>query len=93
MTGIFNNRLSKPRFSFVWDIAKVFGYLDTLPDNNHLPIQVLTQKLVLLLALKAASRSSEICNPDTRYMVKTDTKFIFTFAKLMKLGEKVNLQC
>ena len=84
MTGIFNNRPPKPRSCFVWDIETVLSYLDSLPDNKNLSVKVLTHKLALLLVLTAVSQSSEICNLDTRYMVKTGDKFIFTFARLTK---------
>lgn len=76
MTAIFNNRLLKHRFGFIWDIEKVLSYLNTLPDNGNLLIKVLTQKLKLL------------CNLDTRGTVKTDTKFIFTFTILTKTCRK-----
>ena len=38
----------------------------------------------MLLALTAASRSSEICHLNTKYMIKTHDKYIFTFDKLTK---------
>ena len=61
MTGIFNNRPPKPRYTFVWDIETVLNYLSKLPDNLSLPIRVLSHKLGLLLSLTAASGVSEIC--------------------------------
>ena len=45
----------------------------------------------MLLTLTAASRSSETCNLDTSYMVKTDTKFIFVLAKLTKTWKKAHI--
>ena len=56
MTGIFNNRPPKPRYTFVWDIETVLNYLSELPDNLSLSIRVLSYKLSLLLSLTAASR-------------------------------------
>ena len=56
MTGIFNNRPPKPRYTFVWDIETVLNYLSELPDNLSLSIRVLSHKLSLLLSLTAASR-------------------------------------
>ena len=61
MTGIFNNRRSRPRYTFVWDIETVLNYLSKLPDNLSLPIRVLPHKLALFLSLTAASRVSETC--------------------------------
>ena len=61
MTGIFNNRPAKLRYTFVCNIETVLNYLSKLPDNLGSPIRVLTQKLALLLSLTATSRVSEIC--------------------------------
>ena len=74
MTGIFNNRPPKPRYTFVWDIETVLNYLSKLPDNLNLPIRVLSHKLALLLSLTAASRVSEICCLNTEYMVEFEDK-------------------
>ena len=84
MKGIFNKRPPKPKFTFVWDIEKALNYLSELPDNLNLSVKLLTQKLALLLALTAASRGSEICYLNTKYMVELDDKYIFTFDKLTK---------
>ena len=84
MTGIFNKGSPKPRFAFVWHIKKELNYLNGLPDNLRLPVNLLSQKLASLLALKVASRISEICYLNIEYMVKVDDKYIFTFDKLTK---------
>ena len=88
MTGIFNNRPPKPRYTFVWDIETVLNYLSKLPDNLNLPIRVLSHKLALLLALTAASRVSEICCLNTEYMVEFEDKYVFKFHKLTKSWRK-----
>ena len=61
LTGIFNKRPPKARFCFVWDIKKVLNHLNEFAHNLNLPINLLSQKLVLLIALTAASRRSGIC--------------------------------
>ena len=88
MTGIFNNRPPKPRYTFVWDIETVLNYLSKLPDNLNLPIRVLSHKLALLLSLTAASRVSEICCLNTEYMVEFEDKYVFKFHKLTKSWRK-----
>ena len=50
MTGFFNNRPPKPRYTFVWDIEKVLNYLSKLRDHLNLPIGVLSHQLALLLS-------------------------------------------
>ena len=88
MTGIFNNRPHKPRYTFVWDIEKVLNYLSKLPDNLSLPIRVLSHKLALLLSLTVASRVSEICHLNAEYIIEFEDKIVFTFHKLTKSCRK-----
>ena len=88
MTGIFNNRPPKPRYTFVWDIETVLNYLSKLPDNLNLPIRVLSHKLALLLSLTVALRVSEICCSNTEYMVEFEDKYVFKFYKLTKSWKK-----
>ena len=84
MTGTFNNRPPKPRYTFVWDIETVLNYLSKLPDNLSLPMRVLSHKLALLLSLTAASRVSEICYLNTEYMIEFQDKYVLKFHKLTK---------
>ena len=88
MTGIFNNRPPKPRYTFVWDIETVLNYLSKLLDNLNLPIRVLSHKFALLLSLTAALRVSEICYLNTEYMVEFEDKYVFKFHKLTKSWRK-----
>ena len=70
ITSIFNNRPTKPKYIFVWDIETVFNYLSKLLDNLNLPIRVSSHKLTLLKFLTAASRVPEICYLSIEYMVE-----------------------
>ena len=88
MTSIFNNRLPKPRYTFVWDIETVLNNLSKLSDNLSLPIRALSHKLALLLSLTAASRVSERSYLNTQYMVEFEDKYNF---KLTKSWRKVDL--
>ena len=88
MTGIFNNRPPKPRYTFVWDIETVLNYLSKLPENLSLPIRVFSHKFVSLVSLAAASRVSEICYLNTEDMVEFEDKYVFTFHKLTKSWRK-----
>ena len=58
--------------------------MNSLPENEHLSVLLLSQKLATLLALTAASRCSEICILDTRYMVQGENYYRFHFSKLFK---------
>ena len=81
MTGIFNNRPTKSRYTFVWDVETVLNYLS-------LSIRVLSHKLALLLPLKVIPRVTEICYLNTEYMIEFEDKYFFTFHKLTKSWRK-----
>ena len=87
MTDIFNKR-PKHRFTFVWDIyKKISNHL-----NKLLPVNLLSHKLALLLALTAATKSLEICYLNTEYIiVKLDDKYILLLMNYQKVGGKGDL--
>ncbi len=60
MTGIFNQCLLQPRYSFVWDVELVLAYLDQLSGNDHLADRLLNVWLTMLLALASTCRCSEL---------------------------------
>lgn len=88
MTGIFNQRPPKPRYSFVWDVEQVLTYLGQLPGNDQLSDRLLTLKLTMLLALASACRCSELKCLDIRYMTKSTRSYIFQFSKVTKSWKK-----
>ena len=77
MTGVYNKRLTKPRYCFVWDIQTVLRYLRSLRWNKLLTTKMLTLKLTMLLVLTSASRYSEIRNLDIRLYTKSEKKILF----------------
>ena len=88
MTGIFNNRPPKPRYTLLWDTETVLNYLSKLPDYLSLPMRVLSDKLALLLSLTAPSRVSETCYINTEYQVEFMDKYVFKFHKSTKSWTK-----
>lgn len=54
--GIFKLRPKKPKYEEVWDPCIVLNYLSTLYPNDDLNLEVLTKKMVTLLALVTAHR-------------------------------------
>ena len=83
MTGIFNNRPTKPRYTFIWDVETVEKFLDTL-DSNKLELKLLTYKLTMLLALAESCRAHEICLLNIDYLVRHSTSYRFHFSKPTK---------
>ena len=84
LTGVFNSKPPRPRYTFIWDVEKVLTYLNGLKQNENLTVKLLTHKLTMLLALAAASRGSEINILSVKYMTKSEEKYVFTFDKLFK---------
>lgn len=60
LKGMFNERPPQPKYSDTWDVEVVLDRLKVLPNNEQLPLKDLSLKLVMLLALSTASRSSEL---------------------------------
>ena len=60
MQGIFNSHSPRPRYSFIWDVNMVMSYNDSLPINEYLSLKELSVKLIVLMALYNAHRSSDL---------------------------------
>lgn len=84
MTGIFNLKPPKPKLSFVWDVDILFRYFEQLGNNNSLPIEILTQKLVTLLLLLGAQRLSTIKLFSVDYMVLNNLSATFIPTAVVK---------
>ena len=84
ITGIFNCRPPKQKYTFIWDVEQVLTYIKSLPVDNSISTKDLIHKLTTLLALAAASRASEISSLDTKLMGKSPSCCVFTLSKLAK---------
>jgi len=84
LTGVFNLRPPLPRYSFVWDVSEVLEYIRLMPIDDSISNKDLTLKLSSLMAIASASRASEICYLDIRYLVKGKDSYEFHFVKLTK---------
>lgn len=85
MKDVFNKNSPKPRYSFIWDVKQVLKYLASLPPDTSINDKLLTYKLVMLMALTSASRASEICHLDIRYMSKYASGYSFKLIKPTKV--------
>ena len=65
--GIFNSCPPMPRYVTTWDVDTVIKYLGELGPNEKLTLKQLSKKLVVLLALTSAERSSELIAHDLRF--------------------------
>ena len=64
LKGVFNSRPPMPRYSLTWDVDVVLSFLETQPD---LSLQLLTQKLAMLMALANTDRCSDLAALDLSF--------------------------
>ena len=91
LKGILNLRLAMPRYQQSWDVNVALDYMRSLPGNQLLPLKVLTQKLVLLLALTAPKRSSELKLLDLRFMRILPEGVVFELPGMTKTSLEIIL--
>ena len=84
MKGVYNLRPPKPRYTYTWDVDMVIQYIAGLGENTNLPAKKLSQKLVLLMALVVASRTSELQALDLRFRVYRPNGVLFRLANITK---------
>ncbi|XP_049866655.1 uncharacterized protein LOC126367268 [Pectinophora gossypiella] len=60
MKGVFRCRPPKPKYQFTWDIDIVLDYLAHMYPNDDLSLELLSKKLVTLLALITAQRAQTL---------------------------------
>jgi len=82
--GIYNSRPPQPRYSATWEISKVLEYFTKLGDNKDIPLKSLSGKLVLLMAIVSASRTSEIHALDLRFRQYKPEGVLFKLSSLTK---------
>ena len=84
MKGIANLRPPKPKYSLIWDVEDVLDQIRTWPTNSLLSIKQLTLKTVMLLALTAIPRGSELHLFDTNFMTKSEETYVFYLGGTVK---------
>ena len=65
--GIFNSRPPQPRYQYICDIQMVLSLLRSWGETESLTLKNLSAKLVILMALCNADRSSELNALDLRF--------------------------
>lgn len=88
MTGLFNLRPPKPKLGFVWDVKIVFDHFKILTENQFLPDNILTYKLVILLLLLGGQRVNTIFWFQVDEMIVTDISVTFAPSHVLKHSNK-----
>ena len=84
MTGAFNARPPKVRYTKTWDVGLFVQYIQDLGPNPSLDLKTLKLKLCRLIALIAASRQHEIQLLDPSTMSWFHDRVVCYASKLTK---------
>ena len=84
MKGIYNSRPPRPRYTYTWDVDVVVRHLKGLGSNTGLSLKTLSRKLILLMSLTLASRTSELQALDLRFRHFKPEGVLFRLASLTK---------
>ena len=90
MRGILKGNPPLPRYKEIWDVDIVLKYFLSLADNNDLSLKLLSKKLVVLLAISAPKRASEIARLDKRFMLINSDGVSFQLPGLCKTQKDCN---
>ena len=91
MKGVFNLRTPAPRYDFIWDASAVLNFLRKLPDDNVLPLKLLTFKLVMLIALVSGQRVQTLSCLNLRFSYRVYDSLIFIIPDLTKTSGPVKI--
>ena len=88
MTGVFNLRPTKPRYSETWNVSKLLCHLKTLPPVNVMTLKLLSYKLCTLIFLTQASRSHSVSLLTLEGMKKDENSYTMYYSGLLKQCRK-----
>ena len=88
MTGVFNLRPRRVKYTETWDVAILLRYLKTLTPVSSLTLKMLCCKLVTLIVLTQASRSHSVSLLTLDGMKQEDSFFVVYYSGLLKQCRK-----
>ncbi|XP_060584890.1 uncharacterized protein LOC132740864 isoform X1 [Ruditapes philippinarum] len=88
MTGVYNLRPTRSKYTETWDVSKLLSHLKTLPPVNNLTLKMLSYKLATLIVLTQASRSHSVSLLTLEGMKKDENSFILYYCGLLKQCRK-----
>ena len=84
LKGVYHSRPPQPRYAGTWEVDKVVDFLANMGENKDLSLKSLSRKLCLLMALVAASRTSELHALDLKFRVFKPEGVLFKLSTLTK---------
>jgi site-specific recombinase XerD len=91
MKGIYRSKPPKPKYNSTWDPGVVLNYLVTLPMAN-VPLEILTRKLVTLLALTTGHRVQTLSFISLSNITFSDDRVKIFIPDIIKTSRKGSLQ-
>lgn len=82
--GIFRLRPPLPRYNRTWDTSIVLNYLENLYPNDNLSLEMITKKLVTLLALVTAHRVQTLSKISIDNISISSTRININITELIK---------
>ncbi len=92
LRACFNRNPPRPRYSFTWDVNVVLAYLSSLGPSEDLSHDMLSRKLVVLIALSTLLRISEISTILFTSVVISDSNASFSLGRPRKAQHSGALQ-
>ena len=84
MKGIFELKPALPKYTEIWDVNVVLGYLKTVDTLSSLSLKDLTLNLTMLLCLTTGQRGQTIHKFDVNYIQAMDDRYRITICEKLK---------
>ena len=90
--GVFEERLSMPKYSSTWDVKTVLDYLDVLSPMENLTLKELTLKTCMLLSLVTGQRGHARYCLSVNDVKMEENKCVLFFLRNRKLQDQAHTQ-
>ena len=84
MKGIFELKPALPKYTEIWDVNIVLGYLRAAAPLRSLSLKQLTLNLTMLLCLTTGQRGQTIHKFDVNYIQEMDDRYRITICEKLK---------
>nr|CAH7750589.1 unnamed protein product [Callosobruchus chinensis] len=89
--GVYNIRPPKPKYQSTWDPQPVLSFLKGLNPLDSLSLELLTKKLVMLLALSSGHKVQTLSKISLNNIIKFEDRIEIKISKRIKTsGKKKN---
>ena len=84
MKGIFELKPALPKYTEIWDVSIVLGYLRTFESVSSLSFKELPFNLTMLFCLTTGQRGQTIHKMDVSYIQEMDGRYRITICDKLK---------